>query len=135
MPREIPRILIIDDEQFIRDLLRDVLTRKGYRVDTAEDGLRGLEKAKTVSYSVIFTDIRMPGLNGLDVYKRLKDLCPESRVIVMTGHGLQEILDEALQLGAFADLKKPFEINHIYSLVERALESRTDRNGTPEKGP
>jgi len=78
-------ILVIDDEPVIRDLLVDVLSRKGYQVDTAEDGASGLEMAEARHYSIVFTDIRMPGMNGVDVYKRLKVISPLSRVIVMTG--------------------------------------------------
>lgn len=116
-----PRILIIDDEPVIRDLLFDVLSGKGYRVDTAEDGASGLKKARAKHYAVVFTDIRMPGMNGVEVYRRLKHISPDSRVIVMTGYGLAEMIQEALDLGAFADVKKPFDLELIYGLVERAV--------------
>lgn len=117
------RILVIDDEAVIRDLLSDALARKGYCVDTAEDGVGGLEKAQTTNYHVVFTDMRMPGMNGVEVYRKLKVISPEARVVVMTGYGLEEMIQEALSLGAFADVKKPFDIEFIYNLVERALES------------
>ncbi len=120
---ESARILIIDDEPVIRDLLFDVLSRKGYQVDTAEDGAHGLEMAQKSHYSVVFTDIRMPGMNGVEVYKRLKAISPSSRVIVMTGYGLEEMIQEALDLGAFADVKKPFDLELIYGLAKRAIES------------
>ncbi|GAB4355448.1 MAG: hypothetical protein Kow0099_39380 [Candidatus Abyssubacteria bacterium] len=115
------RILVIDDEQVIRELLFDVLSRKGYAVDTAEDGERGLEKASQTEYDIVFTDLRMPGMNGLDVFKHLKEKWPRTRVIVMTGFGLQEMINEALSLGAFADVKKPFDLSLIYELVDKAL--------------
>ncbi|UCD57473.1 MAG: response regulator [Candidatus Hydrogenedentota bacterium] len=121
--RDSVRILVIDDEQVIRELLYDALSRKGHLVDTAEDGPGGLAKARSTPYDVIFTDIRMPGMDGLDVYRHLKLISPESRVIVMTGYGLEEIIQEALDLGAFADVKKPFDIDVIYGLVDDALES------------
>ena len=120
---ETVRILIIDDEPVIRDLLFDVLSRKGYEVDTASDGAMGLEKADASQYRVVFTDIRMPGMNGVEVYKRLKAISPKSKVIVMTGYGLEEMIQEALDLGAFADVKKPFDLELIYGLVERAIAS------------
>ena len=127
---EATQILIIDDEPVIRDLLVDVLSRKGYKVDTAEDGTVGLKKAKAKHYTVVFTDIRMPGMNGVEVYKRLKTISPESRVIVMTGYGLEEMIQEALDLGAFADVKKPFDLELIYGLVARAIASLEEE---PEK--
>jgi len=123
------RILVIDDEPVIRDLLVDVLSSKGYRVDTAEGGASGLKMADARQYSVVFTDIRMPGMNGVEVYKRLKIISPSSRVIVMTGYGLEEMIQEALNLGAFADIKKPFDIELIYSLAERAIESLKEEGG------
>jgi len=118
-------ILIIDDEPVIRELLFDVLSRKGYRVDTAEDGAKGLERAESRKYDIVFTDMRMPGLNGVEVYKKLKAISPESRVIVMTGYGLEQMIQEALSLGAFADIRKPFDLKLIYNLVEQALEGTT----------
>jgi DNA-binding NtrC family response regulator len=128
------RILVIDDEPVIRDLLFDVLSRKGYQVDTAEDGASGLKMAEARQYSIVFTDIRMPGMNGVDVYKRLKVISPLSRVIVMTGYGLEEMIQEALDLGAFADVKKPFDIELIYSLAERAIESLEKEVGGERDG-
>ena len=116
------RILIIDDEQVIRDLLHDVLTCRGFLVSTAEDAKSGLATATSISQDVIFTDIRMPGMNGLEVCRQLRLICPETRVIVMTGYGLEEMIQEALTLGAFASVKKPFDIQDIYDLVDRALE-------------
>jgi two-component system response regulator (stage 0 sporulation protein F) len=117
------RILVIDDEPVIRELLFDILIRKGYQVDTAEDGMQALEKAKSEKYDIVFTDIRMPGMNGVEVYRRLKVISPESRVIVMTGYGLEQMIQEALDLGAFADVRKPFDLKLIYDLVEEAVES------------
>lgn len=128
------RILVIDDEPVIRDLLSDLLSRKGYEVDTAEDGASGLKMAGVKQYSVVFTDIRMPGMNGVEVYKRLKKLSPSSRVIVMTGYGLEEMIQEALDLGAFADVKKPFDIELIYGLTERAIASIKETGGDESDG-
>ena len=127
-------ILVIDDEPVIRDLLLDVLSRKGYQVDTAEDGASGLKMAEARQYNIVFTDIRMPGMYGVDVYKRLKVISPLSRVIVMTGYGLEEMIREALDLGAFADVKKPFDIELIYSLAERAIESLEKEGGDERDG-
>jgi two-component system response regulator HydG len=124
--KESTRILVIDDEPVIRDLLFDVLSRRGYTVDTAEDGAIGLKKATTEHYAVVFTDIRMPGMNGVEVYKKLKTISPKSRVIVMTGYGLEEMIQEALDLGAFADVKKPFDLELIYGLVQRAVAAADD---------
>ncbi len=69
-------------------------------------------------------------MNGVEVYKRLKTISPESRVIVMTGYGLEEMIQEALDLGAFADVKKPFDLELIYGLVARAIASLEEE---PEK--
>ena len=115
------RILIIDDEQVIRDLLHDVLSSRGFLVNTAEDAKSGLTTAASAPHEIIFTDIRMPGMNGLEVCRQLRRICPESQVIMMTGYGLEEMIQEALHLGAFASVKKPFDIQDIFDLVDRAL--------------
>ena len=127
--KDFPKILVIDDEPVIRDLLFDVLSRKGYTVDTAENGMTALEKAEAEDYGIVFTDIRMPGMNGVEVYRRLKTISPRSRVIVMTGYEVEELIQEALDLGAFADVKKPFELELIYDLVQRAIASMAKEAG------
>ena len=115
------RILVVDDEPVIRDLLFDMLTRRGYLVDTAEDGRCGLGKAETTSYDIVFTDIRMPGMNGVEMYRQLRKVSPESKVIIMTGFELEGMIREARGLGAFADVRKPFDLETIYELVDRVL--------------
>lgn len=129
---EAARILVIDDEQVIRDLLHDVLSSRGFVVNTAEDARSGLTTARTTPHDLIFTDIRMPGMNGLEVCRELRRICPESRVIVMTGYGLEEMIQEALALGAFASVKKPFDIEDIYDLVNRAIGSM-QQDETPRR--
>jgi DNA-binding NtrC family response regulator len=127
------RILIIDDEPVIRDMLHDVLSCRGFVVNTAEDAKSGLMTATSTPHDVIFTDIRMPGMNGLEVCRQLRHICPESRIIMMTGYGLEEMIQEALTLGAFASVKKPFDIQDIYDLVDRALGSIQHEKGKPSQ--
>ena len=129
------RILVIDDEQVIRDLLHDMLSSRDYLVTTAEDAKSGLTAARSTQYQVIFTDIRMPGMNGLDVCRQLRQECPDSRVIMMTGYGLEEMIQEALRLGAFASVKKPFDIQDIYDLVDRAIGSARQEEAGQDEAP
>jgi len=112
------RVLVVDDEPGIRNLFRDVLTRRGYEVELAEDGLTGIARAKDESVDIAFLDIRMPGLDGVDTLKRLKEVNPRLKVAIMTGSTASERVTEALRLGAFVCLCKPFGINDIVSTIE-----------------
>jgi PAS domain S-box-containing protein len=103
----IRRVLIIDDEESARELLRLSLEVDGYEVFVAEDGIRGLAAFEEVRPEVVLTDIKMPGLDGIEVLRRLKQLNPDVEVIVITGHGEMELAIKALQLEASDFINKP----------------------------
>jgi len=103
----IRRILIIDDEESARELLRLSLEVDGYEIFVAEDGIRGLATFEQVRPEVVLTDIKMPGLDGIEVLRRLKELNPDVEVIVITGHGEMELAIRALQLEASDFINKP----------------------------
>lgn len=113
------KILIIDDERAIRNTLKDILEFEGYEVNTAEDGEQGVNMAKKDSYDLIYTDIKMPKMDGMEVLDNLSDLpCP---IIMISGHGNIETAVEALKKGAFDFIEKPLDLNRLLVTTKNAL--------------
>lgn len=113
------RILIVDDEKPIRDVLSASLRDDGYQVETAFDGESGLEMMKNFRPHIVFLDIWMPGkLDGLEVLKRSKDLFPSQQVIIMSGHGTIETAVRAVKLGAWDFVEKPLSLDKVLILLQ-----------------
>lgn len=117
------RILVVDDETDMRNGLQKVLSRKGYSVDTAEDGLRAVEKMKQSSFQVVIADLKMPRMNGIDVLRKAKDINQAIAVIIITGYGTVASAVESMRLGAFDYIAKPFKPDDISLIVEKALKT------------
>lgn len=117
------RILIVEDEAIMRDNLRHVLSRAGYTVETAESGTAALRLLAEGSYDLVLTDLKMPGADGLTVLAETKRLHPEAEVIVLTGYATVETAIAALQQGAFHYLSKPFKLDEVRAVVQKALEA------------
>ena len=118
------RILVTDDEESMRYYLKRSLKRRGYRVEAAEDGEKALELEEARPFDVVVLDLKMPGMDGLEVLRRVRKLDPEVMVILMTAYGTIRSAVEAMRNGAFDYITKPFEIEELEILVERALEQR-----------
>ena len=114
------KILVIDDEESIRHLLTISLTHKGYEVITAEDGEKGIEVFKAHKPPLVITDIKMPGMDGIEVLKKIKDIEPDTRVIVITGHGDMKSAVEALKLEASDFINKPITDDALTVALKRA---------------
>jgi len=114
-------ILVVDDEQIVRDFFRDVALSLGGSVDTAEDGDVAVEKCKSNHFDIVFMDMRMPHMNGLDACKAILDLDPTTKVVMMSGYSEDRLMDEAISSGAIARLSKPFELRAIVNLIESAV--------------
>lgn len=106
-------ILVIDDEQGIREVLRDILEDEGYRVVSAEDGYRGLELLKTEPIDLVFLDIWLPGIGGIEVLEKIRDEFPGIEVVVISGHANIEMAVKAVKLGAYDLLEKPLSMDRI----------------------
>jgi DNA-binding NtrC family response regulator len=113
------RILIIDDEDSIRDYLSMMLEREGYEVSASEDGKRALKLNSKKSYDVVITDIQLPGMSGLDILTTLRESDPTLPVIIITGHASQESAIEALNIGAFYYLLKPVSNEELERFIRR----------------
>jgi two-component system nitrogen regulation response regulator GlnG len=123
-PRPPARILVADDEPAIRWLLDRLLRQAGHAVTVVEDGAAALATAAAEPFEVAFLDIRMPGLDGLEVLSRVRAQSPDTAVIVMTAHGSVRAAVEAMQRGAYDYLAKPFDNDEALLLVERALQAK-----------
>ncbi|CAI09174.1 Sigma-54 dependent DNA-binding response regulator [Aromatoleum aromaticum EbN1] len=117
-------ILIVDDEALYRQLLTSRLGRAGYRLSEAADGEAALECAQHGGIDLALVDIKMPGIDGIEVLKRLKELDPLIEVVILTGHGNVDTAISAMKLGAFDYLSKPYKLTELDIVVERALEKR-----------
>lgn len=114
------KILIIDDEKAIREALKEILEYEKFKVDTAEDGNQGIEKAKTGNYDVIFCDIKMPGIDGIEALERMIAQGVESQIIMISGHGTVDTAVEALKKGAYDFIQKPLDLNRILVTLRNA---------------
>jgi diguanylate cyclase (GGDEF)-like protein len=121
---ESPVALVVDDEEIMQSVLRDILQESGYRVDVAENGETGLAKVKANTYDLVFADIRMPRMDGMELLKRVTDLKPTLSVIMMTGFASVDVAVEAMKLGAFDFITKPFNLEHIKIVASRAIEKK-----------
>jgi two-component system NtrC family response regulator len=117
-------ILIVDDEALYRQLLTSRLGRAGYRLSEAADGEAALDCAQNGVVDLALVDIKMPGIDGIEVLKRLKALDPLVEVVILTGHGNVDTAISAMKLGAFDYLSKPYKLTELDIVVERALEKR-----------
>ena len=120
----VPKILVVDDEESMREGCIQTLTEEGYKALAAENGNCGLEMAKGESFDLVILDLRMPGLHGLDVLKTLRDDNPDIVVIVITGYATIESAVEAMKRGAYDFLPKPFTPEALIEIVKRGWEKR-----------
>lgn len=122
----IKRALVVDDEQSIRGIVSQVLVDERYRIAEASSGEEALSLLQKESFPVIFTDIRMSGMSGLELLKRVKQRDPNIQVIIMTSHGTMDAAVEAIKAGAYDFLHKPFEdLELISSAAKRAMQNYT----------
>ncbi|MBW1941520.1 MAG: response regulator [Deltaproteobacteria bacterium] len=111
------RILVVDDELVVRDSLKEWLDDEGFRVDMAESGDEALKQLGAETYNLMLLDIKMPGMDGVEVLKRSKDMRPELPVVMMTAYGTVETAVEAMKIGALEYLMKPFDPDTLVPLI------------------
>jgi len=119
-----PRILVVDDDQLIRDFLSDALSRSGYRADLACSGEEALLRIRKDEYEVVLTDVRMPNMDGMELLKNIKAYLPDAEVVIMTAYATHENAFEAGRLGAVDYLRKPFGPGEVEAKIKKALENR-----------
>jgi len=116
-------ILVVDDEKNLTLAMRRLLSAEGYRTETAGSGEAALEIVKEDFFDVVFLDVNMPDMNGLETFKKLRKVSPKSAVIMITGYGktLKTLVEEARELGVRDVIDKPFKINQITEAVREAI--------------
>ncbi len=119
-----PVILVIDDEESMRDSCSQILIKEGLQAETAENGLVGLDKIKAISPDLVLIDLKMPGMNGMEVLEQLIKIDPYCISVVITGYATVESAVEAMKIGAYDFLPKPFSPDQLRLIIRRGLEKR-----------
>jgi two-component system response regulator PilR (NtrC family) len=118
------RILVVDDEKSMREILEIFLKNEGYSVSVADNGEKGIEAVKKDIYDLIITDMKMPKVSGLELLKSVKQISPDTIVVVFTAFGTTKSAVEAMKLGAYDYIQKPFQMDNIRLVVKNALEKQ-----------
>ena len=122
-----PKVLIVDDEEVVRDFLLRIFSLKGIQALAAEDGTRAVEMAKDEHFDIFFLDIMMPGINGLETLRELRKISPQSRYVMMTGYAVDDMLNEAVREGASVSIRKPFDIKQVTDIIDGQNIPRKER--------
>lgn len=115
-------VLLVEDEEYIRENLSEILEMNGYSVTTAANGEAGLDAMKAAPADIVLTDLNLPGISGIDVVRSVKTMSPNTPCIILTGYASVETAVEAMRVGAFTYLKKPFGKDELLITIEKALE-------------
>jgi len=118
---ERPRILVVDDEQAVRDLVAKTLAMADYDVETVADGPTAIERLRTNEYDLLITDLKMPGMDGLSVIREARRQSAELPIIIITGFSTEASAIEAINLGVSGYLTKPFRLPRVLAATARAL--------------
>jgi response regulator RpfG family c-di-GMP phosphodiesterase len=123
-PEDRPRVLVVDDEKFIRDIIADFLGMEGYIVRTAEDGSSAVSELERARYDIVISDLKMPKMGGLDLLREVTRTHPDTLTVIMTGFGTVETAIDAMKRGAYDYILKPFKVEEVVHIVQRGLEKR-----------
>jgi two-component system, response regulator, stage 0 sporulation protein F len=115
------KILIVDDQYGIRILLNEVFQKEGYKTFQAANGVQAIDIVQKHSPDLVLLDMKIPGMDGIEILKRLKKIDPEIRVIIMTAYGELDMIQEAKDLGAITHFAKPFDIDEIREAVRKHI--------------
>lgn len=115
-------ILIVDDDASLCKTTSFILEREGYAVMTAGDGQEAIERVKEQNFDIVLMDIKMPGMDGVEAYKRIKRIRPETKTIMMTGYAVDDLIRDALEEGAHSAVNKPLDMDWILNLLNEIIE-------------
>jgi response regulator RpfG family c-di-GMP phosphodiesterase len=123
-PEDRPRILVVDDEKVIRDMLADFLGMEGYVVRTAEDGTSALGELSKTHYDLVISDLKMPRMGGIALLDEISKTAPDALTVIMTGFGTVETAIDAMKRGAYDYVLKPFKLDEVVHVVQRGIEKQ-----------
>ena len=118
------KILVVDDEQSMRDFLAILLTKEGHEVVTAKNGADAIKAVQAEIFDLVITDVKMPGADGMEVLKSVKEISPETVVIMITAFATTETAVEAMKIGAYDYITKPFKVDELKLIIYNSLEKR-----------
>ena len=118
-----PRVLVVDDERGILDFFKKVLAKEGYRVSTARNGQTGLKKVRKSKPDIILLDLKMPSMDGVELLGRIQRIDKRIVVIMITAFGTMQTARQAMQLGAFDYITKPFDLEYVKALIRDGLKA------------
>lgn len=121
---ERPRILVVDDEKFIRDILADFLGLEGYVVRTAQDGMAALNELHKARYDLVISDLKMPRMGGIELLEEVPKVSPSTLTVIMTGFGTVETAIDAMKRGAYDYVLKPFKMEEVIHIVQRGIDKQ-----------
>ena len=122
------RILVVDDEQSMREALRKALEKRGFTVDVASDGRAGLALVESNDYALVLMDIKMPEMTGFDALRAIREAKRDQFVVLMTAYGTMRTAIDAMKEGAFDYITKPFDLDQIFALIDKAMMVGSYRN-------
>jgi DNA-binding NtrC family response regulator len=120
------KVVLVDDEELFRETLAKLLRRRGLEVETAADGEAGVELVRATTPDVVVLDLRMPGIDGIETLRRIREQRPDTRVVMLTGHGSVEAGVEALRAEAFDFLLKPVSPDQLVEVILAAVAAGRD---------
>jgi two-component system response regulator HydG len=117
----VSKILVVDDNEEFCQNMTDILELRGYKVTTAYDGLKALELVKQDDFILVLMDIKLPVMDGVATFKNIKEIVPNTPVVMITACVVEDLIREALREGAFGVLKKPLDLDRLFALIEKAV--------------
>jgi DNA-binding response OmpR family regulator len=123
------RILVVEDDEEMRSLLKDFIEAEGFEIDSVSNGSEAFRILVRELFDLVITDIRMPGLTGLDILPGIKKLQPEAPIIVITAFGSEEVHRRAIERGATAYLEKPLHFHELKTMIHEIISSKAKNRG------
>ncbi len=116
-------ILVVDDQIGMLETFTDILEDQGFDVVTADDGFTAIDRVKEQDFNLVFMDMKMPGINGVQTFREMKKIRPNISVVMMTAYSVEDLIEEAIAEGAYTVIHKPFDIDKVIQTIDKALKT------------